>query len=539
MVLDEFPLISLLDRNDQIDASLFPALAGFADESHWYRNTVTAGLFTNLALAAITTGQTAEHGEFATSFRTQPQNLFNLLGESHEIFAREPMTQMCPPAFCGLDPEQRVDLAMLASDVTLIYGHLLLPMPLRDQLVKLGARWKGFRVDWRSGQADETGGGGRPTLKIGLGRGDQARAYVDYFRDLLVSPTGDRPPLYFLHLMLPHQPWRFLPSGRSYVSSDLTRPRGMLKDGRWGDDAWLSTQARQRHLLQAVYTDVLVGQLLTRMKQSGLYHDALIVIAADHGIAFDPGKKSRRPDHETAPDILFVPLLIKYPGQSDGVVVDAPTSTLDILPTIASVLECEIPWPVEGRSLIVPEGGPRASFPHPAGPNPLTGPNFEAMRAQRDARVAEKLELFGVGEGIAKLYRIGEPRTLLGRRPSDFPRDQMAPRWTAWIPFVKDLENLDPSAETLPALIHGQLTGKGASATGIPLAISLGGRIEALTRTFDDVGRFTAMLPEAALVRGRNRLEVHRIVSHGDGIALAPVRIPTRVNGGKPGQRGR
>ena len=38
----------------------------------------------------------------------------------------------------------------------------------------------------------------------------------------------------------------------------------------------------------------------------------------------------------------------------------------------------------------------------------------------------------------------------------------------------------------------------------------------------------TAMLPESALVRGQNRLRVHRIVSQADAISLAPVRLAKR-----------
>ena len=47
---------------------------------------------------------------------------------------------------------------------------------------------------------------------------------------------------------------------------------------------------RQRHLLQASYTDRLVGQILQRLEEVGVYDDAAIVVTADHGIAFSAAR---------------------------------------------------------------------------------------------------------------------------------------------------------------------------------------------------------------------------------------------------------
>ena len=69
------------------------------------------------------------------------------------------------------------------------------------------------------------------------------------------------------------------------------------------------------------------------------------------------------------------------------------------------------------------------------------------------------------------------------------------------MPFKRRFPKLDPTMTTVPALIDGHITGPGSDGPGTPLAISLGGRIEAVTQTFGRLGRFNAMLSESALAR--------------------------------------
>ena len=54
-------------------------------------------------------------------------------------------------------------------------------------------------------------------------------------------------------------------------------------------------------------------------------------------------------------NILPVPLFIKSPHQETGKRDDGNAETIDILPTIAELLEQEIPWAVDGVSLISAE----------------------------------------------------------------------------------------------------------------------------------------------------------------------------------------
>ena len=74
----------------------------------------------------------------------------------------------------------------------------------------------------------------------------------------------------------------------------------------------------QRLLLQASYADQVVGQVMDRLRETGLCDNAIVVVVADHGIGLQPGGAVRAPvGDELAStdyaDLLYVPLIIKAP----------------------------------------------------------------------------------------------------------------------------------------------------------------------------------------------------------------------------------
>jgi hypothetical protein len=111
---------------------------------------------------------------------------------------------------------------------------------------------------------------------------------------------------------------------------------------------WIQALERQRHLLQASYTDALVGRILDKVEEVGLYDDAAVVVTADHGVAFHAGENRRRPTGDALPEVLWSPLIVKSPGQTQPRVDDTNLQTIDILPTIADLIGVELPWEVDG-----------------------------------------------------------------------------------------------------------------------------------------------------------------------------------------------
>ena len=124
------------------------------------------------------------------------------------------------------------------------------------------------------------------------------------------------------------------------------RPGRRAGDG----EPFLVRQLYQRHLLQLGYTDRLLGRLIARLEETGLWDEALVVVTADHGVSFRVGQSDRRAvTAENVEDIAPIPLFVKAPGQDRGRVTTGPVQTIDVLPTIADALGVRLPWKVDGR----------------------------------------------------------------------------------------------------------------------------------------------------------------------------------------------
>ncbi|MET0489802.1 MAG: sulfatase-like hydrolase/transferase, partial [Acidimicrobiales bacterium] len=181
---------------------------------------------------------------------------------------------------------------------------------------------------------------------------------IDAFQGLVDSIEADEEPaLHFLHLQLPHSPYRFLPDGRAYEAGGFG-PGGDLIGTRGPEQAEADAE-RQRLLLQVGYVDRLVGQLVDRLHETALYEETAVVVTSDHGSGFVPGQSHRGLEGETLdrslyPDILYVPLIVKAPQLEAGTVSDDNVESIDVLPTIADILGLPLPWEVDGRSLFGP-----------------------------------------------------------------------------------------------------------------------------------------------------------------------------------------
>ncbi len=99
--------------------------------------------------------------------------------------------------------------------------------------------------------------------------------------------------------------------------------------------------------------DTILGQVIDRMKDEGIYDEALLVVLADHGITIRPGIEHERiMTPETVGTIAAVPLFVKYPNRfrdiEPGTIDDIRAETTDILPTIADVVGITVPWDMDG-----------------------------------------------------------------------------------------------------------------------------------------------------------------------------------------------
>ncbi len=507
VVFDEFPLASLLDRSGDIDARSYPNFARLAREATWFRHATTVDISTDHAVPAILDGRYSR-GDSLPVLRDHPRNLFTLLGDQYAIHSWEPITQLCPAKLCP-DQSNAGSLGWWRStayDLSVVSGHVVLPADLTRGLPAIDQGWSGFAgrqpagTDPRcAGQLARCG-----SLNAPVAWADRRQPESEAFLDSLDDRSG-RPTLHFLHTLFPHQPWQYLPSGQQYTSSILTP--GLYR-GEWEADDWLVTQGYQRHLLQVGAADRFIGRLRRRLQTAGLYDEALVVITADHGASFRSGQPFRTLRSDNFGSLGAVPLFIKPPGETRGGVDDRPVESVDVLPTIAEVLD----EPALAR------GSPGASLLHGPGPRRdhkrvrALGVEFRFPADGSALRqvVARKFELFGSDNGSVDPYDVAPEGTakLLGRRVGPVEQVQGI---TVRIDDPQRYANVDPTASLLPTLVTGRVAGQLPTATPARLAVATNGRITAVTRSHlgaDGEVVFQVLLPPSALRAGGNELQL-------------------------------
>ncbi len=308
VTLDGMPTNLLLDGHGRIDAELYPNLARLAGGATWYRNNTTVAPFTLEAVPAILSGSAPTDLAQPVTSR-YPHNLFTLLGGAYDVHAGEQITALCPVTLCPSEGGSAVPA--LLGDASDVWRMQMEGRPVEEMLVP--------------------------------GAFDRRYESFDTWIDEQDFTTGDRPDLFFYHLLLPHSGWDYLADGSRYGASGL--PSGLFA-GQWG--VWGSDVARQRHVLQAQASDKLLGELFDRLRAGGTYDDALIVVTADHGYSFDPDSPQRGLSESNFDDIMWTPLIVKSPGQRAGRVDDVNITTADVLPTIADELGIDVPWEFDG-----------------------------------------------------------------------------------------------------------------------------------------------------------------------------------------------
>ena len=456
VVFDELPLTSLMAPGERIDASRYPAFGRLARDATWYRRASAVHDSTALAVPAILDGRYPRPGLRADVY-SHPVNRVTLLERRYEVHAFEEATGLCPTSLC--EPPAGTTASHLSS------GKL--------------ARF---------------------------------REFVD------TVERRPAPALWFKHVLLPHVPWQFYPSGRRYRLNAPEPIPGL--NGELGFGApWLVKVSYQRHLLQLGLADRLLGELLARLRRLDLYDGALIVVVADHGIGFHLGMERRAVTRRNVQDLAPVPLLIKLPGQRRGVVDDRHVETIDILPTLLELTGLKAPRPLDGRSLLHPldSQARRVTVFHRIGKvlNTVGGHyTFQADDLERRWRraVSRKLALFGSGGGrdAGALYRIGPRPELVGRRAASPPLVPLP----ATIDQSGDLSHVDPAGVFIPGEITGQVA-NGRPGGGRPIALVLNGRVAATGFTFalegSDAESFELIVPESSFRPGANEARVFEI----------------------------
>ena len=448
VVFDELPVNSLLDKHGLVDPIRYPHFAALQRGSTWFANESVVSEGTLHGVPSLLTGRYPRPGELPV-YHDHPRNLFTLFGREAELHVFETETHLCPPSLCH-ESGQSLDgrLGSLFADTSVVYLHELLPDDLASGIPSASNGWQDF---WRNGG----------------GANDPQRRFARFLPT--IRPTKE-PALWYLHFLLPHSPWRFLPSGRRYA----IRPApGWTAAEVWNGNQAAVDQYWQRHLLQLGYADKLLGRLVSRLRATGLYDRSLLVVTADEGLSFRAGEKRRPASATNLQDISYVPLFVKLPHQRNGRVVRRATRSADALPTIAAALKVTLPWPVEGQNVLAPSHPERFVSVAKDHGRRLVVP-AAALEARREAALRRQVALFGSDEPVSALYAIGPDRHLFGH-PFEGGRR------------VTDLDPIDRSG----ALV--QVSGRAA---GRSVVVVANGRVVAVDPVVQ--GRFWALVPGTA-----------------------------------------
>jgi hypothetical protein len=463
ITFDAFPRNSLLDVRERIDATRYPNFARLAAGSTWYPNATTELDETGRAMRSIFTGR-ASWRWARPSFANYPKNLFTLLGRKYGIEASETTTSFCPKRLCpNVRPQNGPSI--------------------ERQLIK--------------------------------GRPEGFQKWIDRLR------PRRRPTFYYKHVLLPHAPWVYLPSGHIYYDGPS---EGGLRWQQWFSDPWLVQQNYQRQLLQLQFTDRMIGRVLDQLRAAGIYDRAMIVVTADHGESLGRPGQSRQFEQRTIGDIALIPLFVKLPSQRARRIDRRHVRNLDLLPTIAKVAGLRPSWRIDGRSFI----GPSArQIPRSVLLIKRSGEEMRlslgALRRHAAASLRLKHKLFGGRRG---LFGIGPHRELQGTSVARWPKLPMG-ALRAQLDQPERFANVGADAQFPPVKVTGRLTGP-RSREQHDLAIAINGTIEATAPAFAPrrgaTRLFSVLVPEGSIHQGANTVELFSIEGKPRAPALRPLR---------------
>ena len=372
IVFDEFPTVSLMNRTQHVDAVRFPNFASLAKNADLVPQRDDGAPAHGAGRAGDPHRPAAEAGR-AADLRRSPAEPLHLPRRLVPAERRRGADAPVPAEALQEDRRGRRSSSARATATR----------PARSRRTPASStstccsRIPTCRTSRRSATRGATSAGtSRPRRRRSRTAGATSAA----------SPRRSRPQrkpaLYFVHSLLPHVPWLYLPSGKRYGGDVRVVPGA--PNGTWGNDDWLPKQAAATLLPPArLRRPRARAHPAAACARRASTTASLIVVTADHGVSFRPGTPRRNVTSGNLVDIAFMPLFVKLPGQKRGRIDDSFVQTIDILPTIAAALHTQSPLARRRQAADRPQAargrnGQRAGL----------GRQARAVRSPRAARAA-------------------------------------------------------------------------------------------------------------------------------------------------------
>ena len=337
---------------------------------------------------------------------------------------------------------------------------------LEDRLPSISQGWG----DFNGGDA------GDAVLKL-LGGGGRPARFDAWLR--AIRPSA-RPSLNFKHVLLPHGPLQYLPDGTGYNRAG-GRPAGLVESRRGGAGPVPGPPPLPAPPVAARLTPTgCSAASSTRLRETGLWDRALVVVAADHGMSFRVGQADRRighagqrRGHRARPAVRQVPRAALGAGLDPS---GARRSTSCRRSPTSWASACRGSWT-----------GARRAGPRPAGRPAVDMLTREWQPLRVDAPTSQR-RLRAAVERKTALLRL-RPRRSGPVHPRGPPRAGRATvarapggvGASAELDAAGELSEVDPRT-VVPAMLTGRVNGAGPGRHDLALAVN--GRVATVTRTF-------------------------------------------------------
>lgn len=523
VIFDEMPLVSLLNKDMLISDETYPNFSELASQANWFRNYTVNAVRTLTSIPAMLSGNYPSGKIRPLKADNFGSTLFTLLGPHYKIYAVGFSEGMVPAEYKEeFDLQHRGSihdrLLSMLLDMSVVHLHMSLPIALTSELPPVTDNWNKFVMDSVPGEAS-------PFEQIMLA----------------IKARPNDPTLYYLHSMVTHNPWSYTPSGREFSE----KTPGYVRDKkyvnavagfggkRWSRNKWLVTQGYQRHLLNMQYADTMLGELLTRLRDLGIYDKSLIIVTSDHGASFEAGQKNRGKLSAAPGDTMPVPLIVKTPFQRTGSISDDNIESIDLLPTIMDVLGMKFLKSVDGESAFDMTRVDRPTkklvyYSWNTKRNPGKVLDKELITAAKNSVLAQRLQhkisIFGNGESNdSHLFNIGPYGNLVGKSIESLTViDEHRFLVSTTINQSKRFRHVNiENPRNFPALISGEVLGGAKHAKPMNIAIAINQVIRAVTKTFSENSgskhEYYAVLPEDALIEGYNQIDLYLITKDKRG----------------------
>ena len=106
----------------------------------------------------------------------------------------------------------------------------------------------------------------------------------------------------------------------------------------------------QKYQSSVMSLDEGIGQLMATLRQTGAIDNTIIVFTSDQGLAM--GHHGMTIKVAPYDDNIRTPLIVKLPGQQRAGVCRSPVQGLDLIPTFFELAGIDLPWAMQGKSLV-------------------------------------------------------------------------------------------------------------------------------------------------------------------------------------------